>query len=883
MKKTRKYFAILLALVMTLTAFPLSGLTASAAYSGDFVYEVLSETNKTCEITGYTGYATALVIPSELDGYTVTSIGDFAFYYSSLESITIPNRVTNIGNDAFASSFALSSITLPDSITRIGSYAFDQTAYFNDTDNWKNGVLYIGKYCVASSYDVETVQISAGTELIADAVFGWRDSLTSITLPDSMTSIGEEAFNCCPFLATVTIPSNVTSIGDMAFYNCTSLTNFTVASGNSNYSSENGVLFNKDKTTLVQYPAGKSGAYVIPGSVTTIGENAFYGCTSLTKVTIPNTVTSIEASAFESCSALTSVTIPTGINRIEDYAFAWCGSLKSVTIPNSVISIGGYAFRGCRSLTSITIPNSVTSIGEYAFSGTSITALNLPNGLQTIEYQAFAYTPIESIRIPDSVTEMVYSFYGSDIQNVEMPDKLVSMERDFHNTPWYEAQADGSVYLGKMYYAYKGTASDNTQVVVKDGTLGVSGGAFAEQDLSNVSLPEGLLEIGNSAFFGCHNLSSVSLPSTLQAIRDNAFEFCSSLTSITIPDRVTQLGNWVFSGCESMTQATIGNSVQNVDSSTFSDCYVLENILVNPGNSAYCSISGVLFNIDRTELILYPTGKTAQTYTVPNGVTSIGDYAFLYCNAITDVILPGGVTSIGEGAFSTCEALKSITIPESVSSIGVDAFWRCTALTIYGVDNSYAEQYATLNAIPFAVLTQKTDNRNNIVVTETVAGSLPDNSKLETVKLSESGNSVEYRITLTQNGAAMNPGAAVVVKIPVPQTMNDQVCRVYCKNENDTYKHMLAVYQDGFISFTTNTLGTYVLTTEILETAALGDVNGDGTIDAADAVMIQRYDSGLTTLTDEQLAAADVNADGLVDAADAVKIQRYDAGLIASL
>ena len=757
MKKARKYFAILLALVMTLTAFPLSGLTTFAANSGDFTYEVLSETDRICEISGYNGEATELIIPSELDEYTVTSIGEYAFYScTSLTSVDIPDSVTSIDGFSFYNCTALTSITIPDSVTTINSYAFTDSGYYNDESNWEDGVLYIGNHCIRAKENISgAYSIKPGTKTIAAAAFQQCDSLESITIPDSVTSIGYDAFGICTSLTSVTIGNGVTSIGDSAFSVCDSLTNITVATNNPNYSSENGVLFNKDKTTLILYPTGKSGAFVIPGSVTSIWDSAFASCSSLT----------------------------------------------SVDIPDSVTSIGDFAFKYCSSLTSVDIPNSVTSIGAFAFSNTSIANLDLPDGLQTIGDRAFAYTPIESIRIPDSVTEMVYSFYGSNIQSVEMPDKLVSMAYDFHDTPWYEAQADGSVYLGKMYYAYKGTASDNTQVVVKDGTLGISDYAFADQTgLSNVSLPEGLLEIGDKAFSFCTNLQSITIPGSVTSIGDDAFYSCDSLTSVNIPD----------------------------------------------------------------------------------SVTSIGDYAFSCCDSLTSVDIPDSVTSIGDRAFAWCSSLESISIPGCVIDIGENAFFGCANLTIYGYAGSYAETYAAENDIPFVGLTEKADEHTGIIITETKYGILTNDIQLQAEEIAWTDTGVTYNIALVQNGAAVQLAGAVAVKIPVPDTMNGEQCAVYREEADGTKVILNAVYRDGYMVFMTETLGNFVLTNTTLS-VALGDVNGDGMIDAADAVMIQRYDSGLTTLTEEQLSAADVNGDGLVDAADAVKIQRYDAGLIASL
>ena len=758
MKKTRKYFAILLALVMTLTALPLSGLTASAEFSGDFRYAVLSEKDKTCQITGYNGEATDIIIPSELDGYTVTSIGQYSFSGGvSFTSVVIPDTVTSIDGFTFDGCTSLTSITIPDSVTTINSYAFTDSGYYNDESNWEDGVLYIGNHCIKAKYNISgDYSIKPGTKTIAAAAFEQCDSLESIAIPDSVTNIGYNAFWLCTSLTSVTIGNRLADIGDSVFSGCDSLMNITVATSNPNYSSENGVLFNKDKTTLILYPIGKTDvSYTIPDSVTSIGDGAFYGCSSLTSVDIPDSVTSIRDSAFS----------------------------------------------GCSSLTSVDIPNSVTSIGASAFFNTAIAELDLPNGLQTIGERAFAYTPIESVRIPDSVTEMVYSFYGSNIQSVEMPDKLVSMEFDFHDTPWYEAQADGSVYLGKMYYAYKGTISDNTQVVVKDGTLGISDYAFADQTgLSNVSLPEGLLEIGDKAFSFCTNLQSITIPGSVTSIGDDAFYSCDSLTSVNIPD----------------------------------------------------------------------------------SVTSIGDYAFSCCDSLTSVDIPDSVTSIGDRAFAWCPSLESISIPDCVIDIGENAFFGCANLTIYGYAGSYAETYAAENDIPFVGLTEKADEHTGIIITETKYGILTNNIQLQAEEIAWTDTGVTYNIALVQNGAAVQPAGAVAVKIPVPDTMNGEQCAVYREEADGTQVILNAVYRDGYMVFTTDVFGSFTLA-KIMPPVTLGDVNGDGTIDAADAVMIQRYDSGLTTLTDEQLAAADVNADGLVDAADAVKIQRYDAGLIASL
>ena len=253
---------------------------------------------------------------------SVASIGAEAFRgCSGLTSITIPSSVTSIGCGAFMGCSGLTSITIPSSVTNIGACAFEDCT-----------------------------------------------GLTSITIPSSVTSIGDYTFSGCSGLTSITIPSGVTSIEDNAFRGCSSLTGIWVDSNNVTYASDNnGVLFNKNKTSLICCPAGYSGAYTIPSSVTSIGDGAFKDCLGLTSITIPSSVTSIGGGAFYRCSGLTSITIPSSVTSIGNYTFSDCSGLTSITISSSVTSIGYYTFFGCSGLTSITIPSSVTSIGDYAF------------------------------------------------------------------------------------------------------------------------------------------------------------------------------------------------------------------------------------------------------------------------------------------------------------------------------------------------------------------------------------------------------------------------------------------------------------------------------------------------------------------------------------
>ena len=382
---------------------------------------------------------------------SVTSIGSYAFYFcTNLRSVTIPDNVTEIYEGAFFNCTSLKSVTIPAGVKTIGSEAFGYQLYNDEkktvdgfsikyvkntyghyyatkngfsketclvTEELDNGTIaikgYAGadktftvpseingkkvteigdsvfKYCLI----LTSVTIPNSVTSVGDRAFWGCANLTSITIPDSVMSIGFIAFSDCSSLKSVTIPDSVTSIGDSAFGDCTSLTAIDVTIGNKNYTSVNGVLFNKDKTELICYPAGKTDkSYIIPDSVISMGYSAFRSCVNLTRIIIPNSVTEIGINAFRGCTSLTSITIPNSVTSIGDWAFGGCTSLTSITIPNSVTEIGWSAFSGCTSLTSITIPDSVTSIDEVVFYNCkSLKTVTIPVSVKTIGKDAFGY------------------------------------------------------------------------------------------------------------------------------------------------------------------------------------------------------------------------------------------------------------------------------------------------------------------------------------------------------------------------------------------------------------------------------------------------------------------------------------------------------------
>ena len=583
-----------------------------------------------------------------------------------------------------------------------------------------------------------TITGIADASRYSEGAFYGCNSLTSISIPDSVTSIGSWAFYYCSSLTSINIPDSVTSIGIYAFRGCSSLTSIT-----------------------------------IPDSVTSIGTNTFYNCTSLTSVTIGDGVTSIGGFAFEGCTSLTeinfnatnmsdlssnnfvfynagkdgegiTVNIGANVTRIPAYLFnpdidaSYSPKITTVDFAESsqCTSIGSYAFSECSSLTSVTIADGVTSIGVSAFNGcTSLSSVTFKNVYvwSVSTSPGGAGTQLSPANLQNSTTAatyltVTYSTYYWTREDVELLDFEINEDGEITK---YTGSATEVVIPSSYSMLEDGTiieGSDHTITGIADASSS-SEGAFANTNITRVTIPDIVTSIGSYAFYNCTSLTSITIGDGVTSVGESIFNGCSSLTSITIPDSVTSIGEWAFYRCSSLTSITITDSVTSIEKGAFQYCTSLTSITIpdsvtSIGNQAFYECRGLteinfnatnMSDLSQNNYVFNNAGRDGEGITVNIGAnvtripaylfnpysyassyltnittvnfaessqcTEIGDYAFYKCRSLTSITIPDSVTSIGELAFYNCTSLTSITIPDSVTSIGSSAFRECSSLT----------------------------------------------------------------------------------------------------------------------------------------------------------------------------------------------------------
>lgn len=569
-------------------------------------------------------------------------------------------------------------------------------------------------------------------------ITGYTGRGGAVTIPDTIaglavTSIDDEAFAECSTLTSVTVPAGVTYIGYQAF-GCEMLASITVEPANPNYSSADGVLFNKAKTKLICYPQLKDGPYTVPASVVEVDDGAFEECSVLTSITLPAGLLRIGESAFHDCKGLTSVAIPASVSDIGPSALADCSAVTSIfvdpanpyfssiggvlfnksqtvlmqypaarggtyTIPASVTQIPDEAFEICDGLTSISVDpaNAAFSSVEGVLFNRSRTllircpagkggAFTIPSTVITIGYSAFdSCAGLTNVVIPPSVTTIGHEAFGGDrngLTTVFIPASVTSIDDSFNPCPQLisitvdpanpnYSSADGVLFDKTRSWLIQYPAARN--------------GAY--------TLPVSVTNIDGSAFSECPGLTSIAVAtanpsySAVEGVLFNKQQTrlirCPGVKAgaYAIPSGITVVDDDAFAGCRGLTSVMVPASVTIMEEA-FQGCGGLVSITVDPGNPVYSSADGVLFDEEKNRLIRYPAAR-GGAYTAPDTVISIGKGAFAESRGLVSVIVPRGLICIGREAFASCTSLLGAYFAGDAPSLGWSGFGDATNATVY--------------------------------------------------------------------------------------------------------------------------------------------------------------------------------------------------------
>lgn len=617
--------------------------------------------------------------------YSIDHTSIICIVNKSVTSLVIDSRVQNVEFGLLKDFNSLIDLTIP----FVG-------ASENDTEN-----IHFGYIFGASSYSEHYKYVPSSLKTVV--VTGGKN-------------IGNDAFRNCSSIESIILPDSLTDIGDNAFYGCSKLAIVTINENNSVYASQDGILYNKEKTQFVYIPNALSGAITIPDGITSIDSSAFAERRSITSVTLPDSVTSIGDSAFSDCRSLTSIIIPDGVITIGERAFYYCNLLTSVIIPDSIRSIGDNAFSGYNKLQYNEYENAYylgNSDNPYVAliqaKHTDIESCTLHENIKVIASKAFQYC--------SDLTSMTFPFLGADKNDAD--NAYLSYMFGKSGIP---SSLKTVVITGGMIgdNAFKNCSSLESITLLNNVTnIGTYAFSYCSS-LTSITLPDSVTSIGGYAFYNCSSLASITLPDNVTSIGDGAFRNCSSLTSITLPDSVTSIGEYAFYDCnglqyneynnglylgnstnsyialikakdQSITSCAINENTKTIAAYAFSQCRLLENVImpngiISIGEDAFWRCSS-LTNITIPDSVT-SIGRAAfsgcsslTSITIPDGVTSIGDSAFSDCSSLTSITIPDGVTSIGDETFGYCSSLTSITLPDSVTSIGEYAFRGCSSLT----------------------------------------------------------------------------------------------------------------------------------------------------------------------------------------------------------
>lgn len=664
---------------------------------GDWEYS-LDQESRTAAVTAYHGSGQAVTIPEMLGGCPVTAIGSEAFRgNTSMSAVTMPDTVTVIGDKAFADCNALTDVFFSQGLTEIEASAFEGSKVKSVTI--PDSVTYIGPYAFRNCTGLRSLDLGSGIQEWGEdwgtnGAFSGCSLLSSLTIPNGVSSIGTSAFSGCTLLMEVVLPESVTvvgnsafrdcelletaviwgDVGEAAFQNCTSLKNVTLT----NAAQIGGAAF-QNNTALEEL--------VLPQTLTAIGQSAFADCTKLKEAMIPDSVSSVGAYAFQNCTQMEKAVLGSGIEEWGDdwgnnSAFLGCTNLKDLTIKEGVASLPRGIFSGCTALTRADIPGSAVSLGEQAFLDCQrLEQVTLAEGIQTIGNSAFkSCTQLHTAQLPASLLSVGNeAFRYTQLRQVNIPDRVNSIGcYAFADCPALESASLGeSVETWVEDWGTNGAFLNDARLetlTISEGVLAIGSSAFENcASLKRADIPITVTTVGARAFAGCSALTGVSMQRG--EISDSAFENCTALYELSL-ERITRIEARAFYGNTALCQLTLPDTLTAIEGSAFQGCISLSELTL-PDSLTYL---GAYAFADCTGLLWVQIGNNITEWGSDWGTNG----AFKNDTALLYAVVDEGANSLGNLMFAGCTALTDVALPESIVSWSDDLFQDCPdTLTIH--------------------------------------------------------------------------------------------------------------------------------------------------------------------------------------------------------
>lgn len=634
-----------------------------------------------------------------------------------IRKVILPDSMKYVGRFAFANCSDLEEFVAPKGV-EYALHAFDGCEKLAD----EQGMVVIENTLYKYVGKSTELVIPEGVEILADSAFNANDyganhiysKITKVTLPESLKHIGNCTFRGCASLREINFPQGLETIDVGAFWDCINLKDITVpetakifnqAFNNcKGLADENGfVIING---FLFQY-LGRDETVTVPESVRIIGNDAFLD-TRVKSVTLPEKLEGLGA-AFDHCKWLEEIRIPAGVKAILPYTFRGCTALKKVTLPDAVVAIGKYAFEDCSALEEIALPEGFLELGEYAFKGcTMLKAIRFPAGLKVVPHGICKNCPaLKTAEIPEGVEVIGQGAFlrcGS-LKKIRFPQSVRKIEavafaeckslsvlegddpaRDvdltaFHNCPKLHDK-NGMKIIAGVLVEYTGSGG---KITVPDTVHTLAPNVFREGgeyvyrnfkqyrevgSFKEIVIPGSVKKVSENVLRGCKNLTQITLADGVEEIGTDAFAQCESLMSVTLPQTLRVLGKKAFAGCKALRSVVLPKRLEAIGSEAFLGCESLENIFVETGSPSYADVDGVLYNADKTELLLCPAGKGFAEFAVPDGTKAVGERAFADCRTIKKIVIPASVGTFGDRVFPRRDYQSSNKLQEIVVAVG---------------------------------------------------------------------------------------------------------------------------------------------------------------------------------------------------------------------